>query len=95
MHSINDKCSKCGMKEDATKKGCCKEEHKQLKLATDHQKSAATSFTNIISTPAFIKPLLSYHFQIQKFETVTDIIFHPPQNLKTQKLTILYCTFLI
>jgi hypothetical protein len=95
LHSENEKCGKCGMKEEATKKGCCKDEHKQLKLETDHQLSAATGFTTPNASPALITPFYSYQFQIQSFEIVSDINFHPPPNLRTQKLNILYCNYRI
>ena len=95
LQSDNDKCGKCGMKEDATKKGCCKDEHKQLKIDGDQQKSIVASFLDNIQSPIIIQPIYSYNFQINKFEKVTDIYFHPPPPFTIQKLNILYCTFLI
>ena len=40
----NEKCGKCGMTEDATKKGCCKDEHKLIKLTVDQNKQQAKIF---------------------------------------------------
>ena len=37
-HSKEDKCSKCGMKKtDGKDSGCCKDEHKQIKLENDQK----------------------------------------------------------
>ena len=39
--SEQDECSKCGMEtSQQTDNGCCKDEHKQVKLENDHFKSA-------------------------------------------------------
>lgn len=95
IHNENDKCGKCGMKEDASKKGCCKDEHKQLKLAADQQRSTIISSIDVISTPVILQPIYSYDFQINKFEKVTNVYFRPPPLFAVQKLNILYCTFLI
>ncbi|MCY7291041.1 MAG: hypothetical protein LH615_02555, partial [Ferruginibacter sp.] len=94
-HNENEKCGKCGMKEDATKKGCCKDEHKQLKIDSDQQSSTIASFINIIHSPILLQSLHSYNFQINKFEKITDTYFHPPPLPPMQKLNILYCTFQI
>ncbi len=94
-HSENKKCGKCGMKEDVTKKGCCKDEHKQLKLDSDQQKSTVASFVDIIQSPLILQPTDSYNFQITRFEKITNTYFHPPPLPPLQKFTILYCTFLI
>jgi hypothetical protein len=94
-HSEHEKCGKCGMKEDASKKGCCKDEHKQLKLDTDHQISVATGFTIPNVTPAIVTPFYSYLFQIQPFEIVSEISFHYPPNVRIQNLNILYCIYRI
>lgn len=91
----NEKCGKCGMTEDATKKGCCKDEHKQLKIDSDQKSSNVASLVDVSHAPIILQPLYSFSFQINKFEKVTNTYFHPPPLLPIQKLTILYCTFLI
>jgi hypothetical protein len=58
-HSDNEKCGKCGMKEDANKKGCCKDEVKVIKLKTDHQKASVSNFTKAFFITKIIK--LYYH----------------------------------
>ena len=48
-HSKESKCSKCGMKEKSN--GCCKDEHKQIKLKSD-QRNVNTKFSvDIIASP--------------------------------------------
>lgn len=94
-HGENEKCGKCGMKEDATKKGCCKDEHKQLKIDADQQKSTIASLAYFNCSPIISYPIYSYDFQINTLEKVTDIYFHPPPLFPIQKRNILYCTFLI
>lgn len=93
--SENKKCGKCGMKEDATKKGCCKDEYKQLKIDADQQKSTVASLADLIYPSIILSPIYSYDFQFNRFEKVTDIHIHPPPLFSIQKLNILYCSFLI
>ena len=94
-NSENKKCGKCGMKEDASKKGCCKDEHKQLKIDADQQKSTVASFVDFIYPPIILSPNYSYYFQFNRFEKVTAIHIHPPPLFSIQKMNILYCSFLI
>ena len=35
-HSEKDQCSKCGMDKSLEKKGCCKDEYKQVKVGNAH-----------------------------------------------------------
>jgi len=35
-HSHDDRCGKCGMKEEQKKKGCCKDEQKTFKTGVHH-----------------------------------------------------------
>ena len=94
--SENKTCGKCGMKESATQKGCCKDEVKQLKIDTDHQKSTAESFIKLFQVPA-----IKYNPSFWKFNTALlyendNFIFYSPPLIPTlQKRTILYCTYRI
>ena len=54
-HSSNNKCGKCGMTEK-NKNGCCKDEHKQIKLKTDHQKTTVESVFLFAAFPAILTP---------------------------------------
>jgi hypothetical protein len=92
-HSANSKCGKCGMKE---KKGsCCKDEHKEIKLKTEHQKSAAVDFINIFSTPALAIPFANCSFKLLQHKKFTYANFHPPPGIQNKRLYVLYGVFLI
>ncbi len=94
-HKENSTCGKCGMKEDATKKGCCKDEHKQLKIDNDHQKSTIVSFTTEINPPAILPAMPVFNYTEASAEP-TDVTYkRPPPLLPLQKLHILYCTYRI
>jgi hypothetical protein len=91
----NAKCGKCGMKETANKKGCCKDEEKEYKLKADHQKADVSSLVKI-----FFTPILKAEFPIYSTHkpTVTKLCYsncHPPPDIGIQNLQVLYCTFLI
>ena len=92
----NKTCGKCGMKESATKKGCCKDEVKQLKIDNDYQKSTVESFTK-----TFQVPTINYFPFLLEFNAVVfnsdanSIQYSPPLLASIQKRTILYCTYRI
>jgi hypothetical protein len=49
----NKTCGKCGMEKADTKdNGCCKDEHKQLKLDDDHKQAEGSYSWNILSPAA-------------------------------------------
>jgi hypothetical protein len=91
----NSKCGKCGMKEDAKKKGCCKDEHKEFKLKTDHQKCTVANFAHAISAPVLLAPISYYNFTPQQNRTFVYTTLHPPPNIQNQRLHLLYGVFLI
>ena len=92
----NTSCTKCGMKESATKKGCCKDELKQLKINTDHQKSTTASFLNIFEAPVIkIYPFLNEFTRVAFDAKSFQIIYSPPLLPSIQKRTVLYCTYRI
>ena len=92
----NKTCGKCGMKESATKKGCCKDEVKQLKINNDHQKSTESSFIKIFHVPTikYSSSLLEFNVVVFNLD-VNAIHYSPPLLPSTQKRTILYCTYRI
>jgi hypothetical protein len=92
--SKDDKCGNCGMK-GKSKKDCCKDEHKEFKLKTDHQKSAITDVIHFISTPVLLTPISNYIFQLPVTATYGYSNYHPPPAIHNQNLQVLYCTFLI
>ena len=92
----NNTCGKCGMKESATKKGCCKDEVKQIKIDTDYQKSTVESFikTSQVPTIKYFPSLLEFNAVV--FNLDANTIQYPPPFLSSiQKRTILYCTYRI
>jgi hypothetical protein len=95
VQNKDSKCGKCGMKEDAKKKGCCKDEHKEYKLKTDQQKSIIANFTYAILSPILITPTSNYNFSVLKRDKFTYANFYPPPNIQHIKLHVLYGVFLI
>lgn len=85
-------CGKCGMKEK--KGGCCKDEHKQVKLKTEHQKSATAQYIQFLDVPALITPVADFSFKV----TPTSLAFpvsNAPPKIPGERLYILHCVFLI
>lgn len=92
----NKTCGKCGMKESATKKGCCKDEIKQLKIDTDHQKSTVESFIKIFQSPAIKYATFLLAFNNVVFDINANAkVYAPPLLPLPEKRTILYCTYRI
>ena len=96
LQNENTTCNKCGMKESSVKKGCCKDELKQLKINTDHQKSTTASFINIFQTPIIRSyPSLLQFISLAFYVNSTEINYSPQLLPLTQKRTVLYCTYRI
>lgn len=88
----DNKCGKCGMKEK--KGGCCKDEHKQVKLKADHQKSAGAKYIKFISEPVLITP--RENIDIKWVSPATDLpVCNAPPKIPKAQLYILHCVFLI
>ncbi len=95
LQNKDNKCSKCGMKEVTKKKGCCKDEQKEFKLKTDHQKAGVSDYVKVL-----FDALIINDFQDYKIATLTDAKlcysnYHPPPDIYIQNLQVLYCSFLI
>lgn len=92
-HSGKDsKCGKCGM--TAKNNGCCKDEHKQAKLTTEHQKATlAQQFQ--LSENAGLLPFagLTSFAAIQSSSLLTAI--HPPPIIAKERRYLLHGVFLI
>ena len=88
----NEKCSKCGMKEK--KGGCCKDEHKQVKLKTEHQKSATAQYIQFLDVPALVTPLTDFSFKGTPIALDFPVSNAPPK-IPRERLYILHCVFLI
>lgn len=83
------------MKEDAKKKGCCKDEHKEIKVKNEHQKGSIADFVNVFFAPALLTPVTHYNFTNPQCNKLTYINFHPPPNIQDKRLYLLYGVFLI
>lgn len=95
-HKDNDECGKCGMKEDKEKKGCCKDEHKEIKIKAEHQKGGVQdNVAKIFFSPILIEPFPNFEFTFTAVTKFTYTNFHPPPNVAPIKLHILYGVFLI
>ena len=93
----NSKCGKCGMKETKQKKGCCKDEKKQVKLKTDHQKASVANYFsfNDFSTPAILPSYENYNLPLLIKAQYSFKNYRPPPLHYGQSLQVLYCSFLI
>ena len=84
------------MKESATKKGCCKDEVKRLKIDNDYQKSTLESFIKTFHVPTikYFPSLLEFNDVAFKLDA-NAIQYSLPLLPSIQKRTILYCTYRI
>jgi hypothetical protein len=93
-HGKEAKCEKCGMHKDATK-GCCKDEHKFIKLEREHYRAEPAASLSFLFSPIAFTP-----FFIHQTVVVSSIIeahpaSHAPPNMQGLKLYILNCIFRI
>jgi hypothetical protein len=88
----DQECSKCGMKEK--KGGCCKDEHKQVKLKAEHQKSATAQYIQLLNVPALVTPIIDFGFKGESISLNFPVSNAPPK-IPNQRLYILHCVFLI
>ncbi len=93
LPGADDTCGKCGM-EEKDQEGCCKDEHKQLKLKTDHQKAGVSAFFMVLA-PAITTPVPDFNFQPFLQITARYSHCHAPPDLGDIKLHVLHCVFLI
>ena len=88
----DSKCGKCGMKEK--KGGCCKDEHKQLKLKTEYQINAITQYFQFIDTQVLLTPVAEFNFK-GTAGSLTFPVSNAPPKIPKERLYILHCFFLI
>lgn len=91
------KCSKCGMvKKKTTKKGCCKDEHKWVKI-TDDQKSNTSFAYQFIAFETDLHFINAFQYTVLNNQSVIDLL--PPTNAPPPSLGVeVYkrnCVFLI
>ncbi len=87
----DDACGKCGM--ESKDEGCCKDEHKQLQLKADYQKSSASDY-NRLATPVTATPLSLYAFEVDSLRHEVAISKAPP-GIREKRLYLLYSVFII
>jgi hypothetical protein len=91
-HGKDSKCGKCGMKEK--KGGCCKDEHKQIKLKSEHQKSTAAEYIRLLDAPILISPITIFSLS-EAFISFNFPLSNAPPKTAEERLYILYSVFLI
>ncbi len=77
------KCSKCGMKEKEG--GCCKDEHKQLKLSTDQNYNQLKAY---VSEQFSIAAIPIYQYSASPTQTALVALTYPRTNAPPQWRTI-------
>lgn len=95
LENKGGKCGKCGMKEDAKKKGCCKDEHKEFKLKTDQQKANISNIIFVPIAPALLSSITNYNVKPLQNNKLASSNLHPPPIIQQLRLHILYAVFLI
>lgn len=84
------------MKENSTKKGCCKDEKIQIKIVADQQHSTIDANLQNIQIPVLNVFHSIYEFKSEEYYTESkNILFSPPPRSLVQKRTVLYCTYRI
>lgn len=87
-------CGKCGMKEG--KAGCCKDEHKQLKLSDDQNHN---QLKGLVFNQFFTQVLLTYSYNYTFAQPATVAITFPKNNApppwRSVPIYLSNCVFLI
>ncbi|TAG10080.1 MAG: hypothetical protein EAZ41_08380 [Sphingobacteriia bacterium] len=93
-HGKETKCENCGMQKSVTK-GCCKDEHKFIKLEREHHKAQPVSSLSFLVSPIVLPSFFTYNRAAVSSITETYPASHAPPNIQGQKLYILNCFFRI
>jgi hypothetical protein len=93
--ATNERCGKCGMKEDASKKGCCKDEQKEFKLKTDHEKTNTAKYVKIFFLVLHTQEFFLFNIAIAPASKQCYTNYRPPPDIGIYDLQVLHCTFLI
>ena len=89
----DDKCGRCGMKEQ-NKKGCCHDDHKFLKLNDSHQK-AVYNYSINMGEMAIISHYPVYDVQVPTAASLALINNHSPPGYTKPPARILHGVFRI
>ena len=89
-----EKCSRCGMKNSKDKNGCCKNEHKQIKIERDQK--LTEKVVNLSYVTSVAHPTHNVELPPIKITSVTDAnpISHAPSRRQVS-IYICNCVFLI
>ena len=93
-HGKESKCEKCGMDKSANK-GCCKDEHKFIKLEREHYNAQPTTSLLFSFTPIVLTGFYTYNQFASSSITETYFASKAPPNVQGQKLYLLNCIFRI
>lgn len=85
-------CSKCGM--HSHKKGCCHDQHKQIKLSDDHQKTAF-SIKSFPKSQDYSSPIAYVESPSVQWKNHTNQLVPLPPLLNETRLHLQYRVFLI
>lgn len=90
-----NECGKCGMKEK--KAGCCKDEHKQLKLSADqnHNQLKALVFEQFFTSVILTHQSIYTYTQPQSVAVTFPKSNAPPNRWQNVPLYLSNCIFLI
>jgi len=87
-----DKCGKCGMKE--RKGGCCKDEHKFVKLEDSH-KNVYNNLDFATKEIAIVTSYPLYNWQLPTDVATTTVNNHSPPDYTGPSACIMNCVFRI
>lgn len=89
-------CSNCGMKKDvAAKKGCCKEEHKQLKLLHDQKVTELSGNQVYLPSLAVLIDFNAYMYKALSAAAECIPVSHAPPEVYCTDICLFYCVFRI
>jgi len=91
----NEKCSKCGMKKNQSKTGCCKDEHRQLKIEKDQKISQSLSHLNKALPEITSVSIPVYSFSLPNCSTQEYPKNNAPPRSWNGSLHIINCVFRI
>ena len=80
-HNDDKKCGKCGMDKSKEKdNGCCKDEHKQVKLDNDHKGSASYELTELTSSAITLPEFEIFSLNIPSVTQQHPVSHAPPRS---------------
>jgi len=96
-HTNNSRCSKCGMekKHGSDDNGCCRDEHKQLKIEKDQKLSQGFFQFSKIATEITTVPVPVYSFSLPGILTPELPKSNAPPRSCLASLHIINCVFRI